>query len=358
MYDLIVIGGGPAGTSAAITAAQAGASVLLFERGRFPRHKVCGEFVSAESLALLTALLSKTASELLQSRPRIDRSRMFIDEHVLRAPIDPPAASISRHDLDAALWRAALDSGAETRDQTTVQAVSGRGPFQITSPGGPLQGRAVIDATGRRSNLSVRQGHDNNSKGKWIGLKAHFSELSPAQSVDLYFFSGGYCGVQPIGVSQVNVCAMVRADIASRLEAVFAQNPALLERSSGWRPLTQPIGTSQLVFREPQPVRDGILLAGDAAGFVDPFVGDGISLALRSGALAANSLIASFRAEVTLEQSCVAYQEQYQKQLAPVFRAATRIRRILQMPQPVRKPIYAVLKKAPALAAYLVRATR
>src|ERR1700758_4817239 len=95
-YDLAVIGGGPAGASAAIAAARAGARVLLLERGRLPRQRVCGEFVSAESLDLLTGLLNHANSGLLFSVPRIAQARLFFDGRTVTAPVDPPAASIAR----------------------------------------------------------------------------------------------------------------------------------------------------------------------------------------------------------------------------------------------------------------------
>src|SRR5438477_886337 len=104
MFDLIVVGAGPAGSAAAITAAHGGARVLLLERTRFPRHKVCGEFVSAESLGLLQNLLAKDSRHLLTGAPRICNSHIFLDGSMLEARIDPAAASIARFDLDAALW--------------------------------------------------------------------------------------------------------------------------------------------------------------------------------------------------------------------------------------------------------------
>src|SRR3984893_10454374 len=104
LHDLIIIGGGPAGTSVAIAAARHGASVLLLERGRFPRHKVCGEFVSAESLNLLKDLLATQYAQLLPAAIRIPQSRIFIDGRTLHAAVDPAAVSIARFDLDAGLW--------------------------------------------------------------------------------------------------------------------------------------------------------------------------------------------------------------------------------------------------------------
>jgi len=107
MFDLSVVGGGPAGSAAAITAVRGGARVLLLERGRLPRHKVCGEFVSAESLELLGSLLHGQHLAVLNDAVRISRTRLYIDGRVIGASVGPAAASIARFDLDAALWECA-----------------------------------------------------------------------------------------------------------------------------------------------------------------------------------------------------------------------------------------------------------
>ena len=296
-YDLTIVGGGPAGTSAAISAARSGASVLLLERGRLPRHKVCGEFVSAESLALLENLLDSRHAGLLQDAIRISRARIFLDGRTLRTRVDPPAASIARVDLDAALWESAQSFGVDARQQVTVQSVAGAGPFRVVTSGGEFEARALVNASGRWSNLNRPPAENGMPQEKWLGVKGHFAEPISEPSVDLYFFNGGYCGVQPVtvvddppGRSRVNASAMVRADVASTLPQVFEKHPALRERSRKWTALSDPVSTSPLIFRAPEPQRDGMLMVGDSAGFVDPFVGDGISLALRSGALAARCL--------------------------------------------------------------------
>src|SRR5438046_5861273 len=244
MFDLIIIGGGPAGSAAAITAARGGARILLLERGRFPRHKVCGEFVSAESLELLASMLHPEHSGALKEAARISRTRLYVDGRVIGAAVDPPAASIARFDLDAALWESARLAGVDARQQVTVREIGGRGPFRICSSDGEFESRAVINASGRWSNLNGTAAAEQ----KWVGLKAHFAESSPEASVDLYFFDGGYCGVQPVARGRVNACAMVRAVVASTLDEGFEQHGALRKRSRSWRLLIDPVRTVAVSF--------------------------------------------------------------------------------------------------------------
>ncbi|MGA9812364.1 MAG: NAD(P)/FAD-dependent oxidoreductase [Terriglobales bacterium] len=362
-YDLIIIGAGPGGTSAAISAARQGASVLLLERGRFPRHKVCGEFVSAESLGLLADLLDPAYAPLIEDALRIPRARVFIDGRALQARVDPPAAGIARFELDVALWQSALGAGVDARQQVTVHGIAGRGPFRIATSDGNFETRALVNASGRWSNLNLPPPENGVPREKWLGIKAHFAEPPSEPSVDLYFFEGGYCGVQPVVVAddsggRVNASAMVRADVASTLPEVFARHPALRERSRNWRWLSRPVSTSPLIFRQPEPERDGILRVGDAAGFVDPFVGDGISLALRGGALAAHCLASFFSGEASLHEAARGYSRAYEQALLPIFRASSALRRMLVLPVPVRKPLLFFLERTPAITEYLVRKTR
>ena len=362
-YDLIVIGGGAAGSAAAITAAAHGAKVMMLEKGRFPRHKVCGEFVSAESLRLLNSLLG--SESLLAGALPIATARLFVDGHVIHAPVQPLAVSVSRFDLDAALWDAAVHAGADARSQTTVREIHGSGPFRVETPDAEFQGRSVIDASGRWSNLSSRGralGNANGAATQWIGLKAHFFESNPAPSVDLYFFEGGYCGVQPAslagGTSQlINVCAMVRKEVGNTPDAVFAQNPELHARSRNWEPATALVTTFPLHFRGPKALRENVLLAGDAAGFIDPFVGDGIAIALRSGTMAARALAPFRRGEASLAIAGQGYEKAYQQELSPLFRNSSRLRRLLNLPAMVRSPLLKLASRA-SVGKLLVRSTR
>ncbi len=157
---------------------------------------------------------------------------------------------------------------------------------------------------------------------------------------------------------RINACAMVRSDVARSLPEVFAQHPQLRDRSSRWEPLMEPVSTSPLQFHEPQAVQNRMLQVGDSAGFVDPFVGDGISLALRSGAAAADCLRPFFRGDASLDESAQRYAQIYQSRLLPVFRNSSKLRRLLRLPKALRVPIAHLLENTPTVTRYLVSMTR
>lgn len=352
-YSLAILGGGPAGASAAITAARRGLDVVLIEAGKFPRHKVCGEFVSAEALRLLADLLSSTA--LIDEAPRIRESRVFVDGRKLALSVDPPAASVSRHRLDFALWEAAGKAGVTRLEQARALWVKREDGFVIGLANREMRAQAVIDATGRWSNLHPQP--ISRDAARWIGCKAHFFVSNPASSCDLYFFDGGYCGVQPISDHAVNVSAMVRADVARDLAGVLAQSAELRERSGGWSPATVPVSTAHLNFHQPRTSLDGILLCGDAAAFLDPFAGDGISMALHTGCLAACAAAEYLSGRCSLLAARHRYTQSHRELIQPALRSAARLRRLVTMPRALRAGALSLLD-IPIVGSWAVRKTR
>jgi len=353
IFDLAVIGAGPAGTSAAITAARAGFNVVLFEAGSFPRHKVCGEFISGEALPILKSLLSDGG--LLADAPRIKGARIFLDGRKVDFTVDPAAISLSRHVLDLNLWNSAIGAGVYGRSRTRVTGVeTGESLFSISSEGETVHARAVVNAAGRWSNLV----HSKRVTGdRWIGLKQHFFENGQAPHCDLYFFPGGYCGVQSLGDGTVNAAAMVRADAARNLASVFKENLDLAKRSRKWRPATEPVATSPLLFGAPRTSDAETILVGDAAAFIDPFAGDGISIALHSGRLAAVSLAPYLRGECSLQVALSSYDHAYRDLLEPALRAAALLRFLLQLPKALRLTALSLIQ-FPLLARLAVQKTR
>jgi menaquinone-9 beta-reductase len=353
-YDLIVVGGGPAGCAAAITAARRRGSVLLLERGRYPRHKVCGEFISPESVAVLSSLmLAEDRSRLIDAAPKIPLMRIFVDGRTIGARITPHAISLTRHELDLALWRSCEAAGVDARQNVTTDRIEDA--HTIVASGHRFSARAVVDATGRWSNLR----RDRVAKGTphFVGLKGHFAEDSAPPSADLYFFQGGYCGVQPVANGAVNVCAMVRADVAARLEDVFRLESRLAARAASWTALMNPVSTFPLIHQEPRPVQHGVFYAGDAAGFIDPFVGDGISLALQTGIAVAEALYTAWQSAGASSVAAEAYALEYGRRFRPVFRRAAKVRRLFGLPGPLRA-VAARIAQIPGVSSGLVKLTR
>jgi flavin-dependent dehydrogenase len=316
---------------------------------------VCGEFVSPESLRLLESLLDQNPFAV---HPEIGSARVFLGNKMITLPLSPPARSISRFELDAALIQSALHCGVRVEQGSAAQQV-GRddgndGMFSVRTVTDSFRALAVVNATGRWSQLTQ---YPTGGQSKWIGLKAHYHEFVPDGSVDLYFFPGGYCGVQPVGKHAVNAAAMVRADSARSLEEVFAAHPALWRRSRDWEPVFPAITTSPLYFRAPETENQGVMLAGDAAAFIDPFAGDGISLALQSGTLAAESLTGFFASHISLAESHQRYQAAYVKRFSPAFRNAARLRAVLCAPRWLRSALMRLVA-SPFVARRIVRCTR
>lgn len=302
---------------------------------------------------MLASLLVRDA---FAQKPEIPSARVFLGSSAISLPVSPAARSIPRYELDEALLQATRESGVHVIEGCAVlqvEAAAG-GNFVVRTGTGAFAARTAVNAAGRWSQLTEYRPETHT---KWIGVKAHFREPEPSRSVDLYFFAGGYCGVQPIGGDTVNAAAMVRAETASSLEQVLASTPELWRRSRNWEQLFPTITTSPLYFRTPQTDQLGVMQVGDAAAFIDPFAGDGISLALHSGRLASESLSGVWKRTYSLEEALRRYREDYKKRFAPAFRNASRLRAFLTAPAWIRSGLLGLLSK-PMVAAFVVGRTR
>jgi hypothetical protein len=259
-----VIGGGPAGSSAAIAAALEGSSVRIFEKSHFPRHKVCGEFLSPEIAPLLEHLGCWARFAACQPS-RIHSVRLHLGGRVKRWTLREPAFGLSRYCFDQLLLEHARTTGAEV--------VRGR-----AEP----SGLPAVVAHGR---------HFRAEKPRLFAFKAHFS--GPVDDVlDLIFSGDTYAGICAIEGGRTNVCGVApehrlaecgfAVDEFLGAEPVFAARLEPLRREMDW------LITGPLLFRGELsgPPAPGIYPAGDALGFVDPFTGTGMLSAVWSGMLA------------------------------------------------------------------------
>jgi flavin-dependent dehydrogenase len=333
-YDVAVIGAGPAGSAAAIELSRAGASVLLLEKAAFPRHKVCGEFLSPEVAAILDELGCR---RLLDNAPRMDLACVHtLSKQVLEFPMASPAHGLSRRTLDDGLVRAACSHGAAFVEKTEI--VSHASGELTARDGRRFQARVVIHASGRSATSGSAQ---------HFGFKAHFLGDYPAR-VDLHFLPGGYLGVSPVEDGRINVCALVEKRLVRQAETIV-------------RGILGDVYGQEWPFLYTGPCNPGWrgvqgLPAGDAAAFLDPFTGDGISLALRSGRLAARAALRMLAGES--EAAVIAsYGDGLRRMYGHQFTAA-RLLRVGAHRAWLEAPVSRLLAASPALRRVVFRATR
>ncbi len=309
--DVVIVGAGPAGALAALVLARQGARVRLVDRARFPRPKLCGDSLNPGALDALGRYVDLGALRSLGQPVHGMRLSGPGGASVCgRYPDGVTGLSITRARLDAWLVSEACRAGATFDDGVTVRAVvvrDGRACGVVaTSSGGDrdLPARVVIGADGRGSVVARQFGlaHAPAQPRRWaIGAYAEDVEGVDPGLGEMHVRAGSYLGIAPVVDGLTNVCLVVpytraRRDVlapwASILAAVGA-DAVLAPRFARARPVSTPIVLGPMAVDVRIPGEAGVLLAGDAAGFIDPMTGDGMRLALHGG-----ELVAAVAAEV------------------------------------------------------------
>ena len=304
--DVAVIGGSLAGAAAATALARAGGRVVVLEKARFPRNKVCGCFLSPEALPVLRRMGME--EQLRKEHPEtIDRFTLVQSSgRRVEADLPAPVQSISRERLDALAAQAAERAGARMRFGTTVLAIEGdlsRG-FLVQGVGWKLRARAVVGAWGRYSPLDSRLGRAFiRGKPTLFGFGKQLTGNSQhlAGRAVLHFFEGGYVGLSRVEGGLVNLAALASRpavheahdDLEGLLARLSRESGALERDLEGLAAVPGPALISEPVFLGPHGALAGdVLCVGDAAGVIDPYTGTGMSLALLFGDAAAEPLAA------------------------------------------------------------------
>ena len=283
--DVAIVGGGLAGLALAIQCARAGWSVVVFEKEDYPRHKVCGEYISHESTSFLESLGVPISTMDL---PQIDTFRLTSHHNTrTECELQPGGFGLSRFALDASLAELAKQAGAQLRTKTRVTQLEGStsAGFSVhTAQGETVKARLALGAWGRHGGLLARR---SGKQGQaWIGVKYHLDAGPESQVIEIHSFDCGYAGVSRIENGRYCMAYLCHSEALNAcnndlktLEKVhLAANPYLAERLSA-NALAGPLTTSQFHFgvSPAQPVAT----VGDSAGFIPPLSGNGMSLALR-----------------------------------------------------------------------------
>jgi len=302
--DVLVVGAGPAGAAAALVLARSGARVRLVDRAPFPRAKLCGDTVNPGALAIVDRL-GVGAAVRRRARPV---PGMLVTGPGAAVAADYPdglaGAAIERRVFDLLLLEAAVDAGVDFTPGVRVLA-------PVRDPDGRVAGvrgrtaaaesiwraRFVIAADGRGSRLGAALGLTRfaRSPKRWA-FGAYFTDVDGLTARgEMHVRPDGYVGIAPLGDGLTNVCVVrsaPRGEGAATIAAAIGGDPALRGRFARARRVSSAVVLGPLAVDAAAAGCPGLLLAGDAAGFIDPMTGDGLRFALRGGELAAHAALA------------------------------------------------------------------
>jgi len=325
--EVVVIGGGLAGLSAAIELASLGREVVLIEKKKFPRHKVCGEYVSNEVLPILNHFGIDPFSAGAQRMKRFVLSAPSGNSVQANLPLG--AFSLSRFKLDELLYQKAIALGVMVISGTQATNLQKGKDFSTVYAGKmQISARFVIGAYGKSGHLrSTNSGSSQSKPGKYFAVKRHVYTEFADDLVALHNFKGGYCGVSKIEDNKVNICYLAKSSdlnkfggIAAFEQNIVYRNPhlkSILENAEDVFP--RPMAISNFKLGARKPVESGVFMTGDAAGMISPLCGNGMAMAITSGfklARILNDCIANNREDLWAETNYARYwNEQFSSRL-------------------------------------------
>lgn len=367
MLDVAVVGGGPAGASAALLLARAGLETVVIDRAQFPRVKVCGEYLGAGAVAQLREL---GLADLMERSAPIEGIHLSGNGVRTELRFSQPGRSVPREVLDDALLQRALDSGAAFLQAHVEDVRSGDGACSLsirTQEGESrvIGARYVIAADGAHSIVARKLGLSlpprEEARFALGGHYAGFCGLEPF--VEMFVEGASYFAVNPFDAARANVMVIVREnELSARKNDVdaFVRERALAlsgnsVRFSGARLDGKRLATGPLAHATRTICSGNILLAGDAAAFIDPFTGQGVFLALRGGTAAARAIVdactSSARATAAIER----YRMEVTRELRLRARLAKVVRSVVRS-APLSKRAARNIERHPERAQHLVDA--
>ena len=299
IFDVVIIGGGLAGLCNAIHLSKFGKKVLLIEKNDYPKHKVCGEYISNEVLPYL-AFLDVNPFDF--GAIKIDEFQLSTTNNkLISAKLPLGGFGISRFTLDEVLAKKAIENGVFILQDTVVNINFKNDIFYIkTKVNQQFASIIVIGAFGKRSLLDVKMERDFiQKKSPYLGVKIHVKGNFPSNLVALHNFKGGYCGVSNVENNTINLCYITNfssfkkyKNIDDFQENVVFKNSFLKEMFQKSTPLfEQPLSISQISFETKKPVENHIIMCGDAAGMIHPLCGNGMSMAIQSAQIASKLIL-------------------------------------------------------------------
>lgn len=304
--EILIIGGGLAGLTAALHLQKVGLEVIVVEKTAYPQHKVCGEYISNEVLPYLQWLEADPRFLGATAISKLQFSMLSGKSICTKLPLG--GFGISRYSLDQFLCELFKSKGGRVIYDTADTVEFGDERFTITTlTAKRISARQVIGAYGKRSAIDLKLKRNFiQQKSPFLAVKAHYSGEFPDHLVGLHNFRGGYCGVSKVEGQKINICYLTdynsfktHKNIDAFQEQVLYQNKylkAIFQHSH--RLFESPLSISQLAFGAKEAVLDHVLMIGDTAGLIHPLCGNGMGMAIHSAKICAELLADFFRGKI------------------------------------------------------------
>ena len=364
-FDIIIIGGGLAGLCNAIHLSKFGKKVLLIEKNDYPKHKVCGEYISNEVLPYL---------EFLDINPfnfgavKIDRFQLSTTKgNLISAKLPLGGFGISRFKLDFELSEKARKNGVTILKDIVLNVDYSNDSFLIqTKENQTYTSKITIGAFGKRSVLDVKMNRNFiQNKSPYLGVKLHVKGNFPEDLVALHNFKGGYCGVSKVENNAINLCYITNfssfkkyKNIEDFQEKVVFKNQFLKEIfTTSEAVFEKPLTISQISFETKKPVENHILMCGDSAGMIHPLCGNGMSMAIQSAQIASKLILNYFNGELNSRNEL---EKQYIRQWNRKFSFRLKTGHFIAMlfrKDKIAAVLLQVLKKMPFLLPIIIKQT-
>lgn len=332
--EVIIIGGGLAGLTSAIHLSKLGLKVTVIEKNSYPKHKVCGEYISNEVLPYFNWLDLKISELKPTSISKLQFSTL--NGKVINSDLPLGGFGISRYSLDLFLYKKALANGCVILQDNVENIVFNENRFTVTTANNTvLESEIVIGAFGKRSNIDQKLNRGFiQHKSCWLAVKAHYSGKFPNNLVGLHNFKGGYCGVSMVEDNKINICYLADyhtfkqyKNIEDYQDNVVAKNPHMKSVFENCNLIfDKPITISQISFSKKEAVENHILMVGDTAGLIHPLCGNGMAMAIHSAKIVSELIGDYFNGTI---QSRVELEKKYFNEWSDNFGKRLKMGRLL-----------------------------
>ena len=364
-FDVIIVGGGLAGLTSAIHLSKFQQRVLLIEKNSYPKHKVCGEYISNEVLPYLNSL---GINPIKEGAKKISKVQVSTTKgNLIKGVLPLGGFGMSRYFLDSLLLKKARVNGVQVLKDSVDSICFKNGVFSVqTKDSKSFQSKIAIGAFGKRSELDLKMNRKFiQKKSPYLAVKLHVKGNFPENLIALHNFKGGYCGVSKVENNSINLCYITEYQSFKKhkniidfqeqvvfknkhLKKIFKESTSVFEK---------PLTISQISFETKKPVENHIIMCGDTAGMIHPLCGNGMGMAITSARLASVRILQFLNGEIKTREGL---EKQYFKDWNNEFKTRLKTGHFIATlfrSQSVSQIAYSILKIIPFLLPKMIQFT-